>query len=101
MMAPTERSMPAVITISVWAMPITPMIVTCWMISDRLKEERKREPTMRLKSRDAEQQHDRRHRSRIGMEKMLQPAQRGFGADLEFGHAVVFLSSSFLSDCGL
>src|SRR5882724_1037158 len=50
MMAPTDRSMPAVITISVWATPITPMIVTCWMISDRLNEERKRGPTMRPKA---------------------------------------------------
>jgi hypothetical protein len=46
MMAPTERSIPAVITISVWAMPMMPMIVTCWMIRDRLNVDRKREPTV-------------------------------------------------------
>src|ERR1700704_491251 len=50
MIAPTERSMPAGITISVWAIPITPMIVTCWMINDRLKADKKREPTIRLKA---------------------------------------------------
>ena len=36
MMAPTDRSMPAVRMISVWAMPTMPMIVTCCRISDRL-----------------------------------------------------------------
>ncbi|MNY36062.1 hypothetical protein D3C86_1705220 [compost metagenome] len=29
MMAPTDRSMPAVRITSVWAMPIMPMMVTC------------------------------------------------------------------------
>ena len=38
MMAPTERSMPAVRMMRVWATPMMPMIVTCWMISDRLKD---------------------------------------------------------------
>jgi hypothetical protein len=47
MMAPTDKSMPAVITINVCAAPITPMIVTCWMISDRLNIDRKREPTVK------------------------------------------------------
>ena len=36
MMAPTDRSMPAVRMTSVCAMPRMPMIVTCCRISDRL-----------------------------------------------------------------
>ena len=37
MIAPTERSMPAVRMISVWAMPSVPTTITCWTISDRLR----------------------------------------------------------------
>ena len=36
MIAPTDRSMPAVRMISVWAMPSVPTTITCWTISDRL-----------------------------------------------------------------
>ena len=42
MIAPTERSMPAVRMISVWAMPSVPTTITCWTISDRLPGSRKR-----------------------------------------------------------
>ena len=49
MIAPTDRSMPAVSTISVCARPTMPMMVTCWRTSDRLKADRKRPPTRRLK----------------------------------------------------
>ena len=50
MMTPTDRSMPAVRMISVWAMPSVPMIVTCWRISDRLNGAKKRPPTRTLKT---------------------------------------------------
>ena len=42
MMAPTERSMPAVRMMIVWPMPSVPTIMTCWMITDRLSGLRKR-----------------------------------------------------------
>ena len=45
MMAPTDRSMPAVRMIRVWAMPTMPMIVTCCRISERLKGAKNRSPT--------------------------------------------------------
>ena len=54
MIAPTERSMPAVRMISVWAMPSMPMIVTCCRTSDRLNGAKKRAPTIRLEDHDAE-----------------------------------------------
>ncbi len=45
MMAPTDRSMPAVRITSVWAMPSTAMMVTCCSTSDRLNRAKKRPPT--------------------------------------------------------
>ncbi len=51
MIAPTERSMPAVRMISVWAMPSVPMIVTCCRISDRLKGAKNRGRRATLKTR--------------------------------------------------
>ena len=46
MIAPTERSMPAVRMTSVWAMPSVPTTITCWTISDRLAGARKRSAVM-------------------------------------------------------
>ncbi len=46
MIAPTERSMPAVRITSVWAMPSVAMIVTCCRISDRLNGAKNLPPTM-------------------------------------------------------
>ena len=48
MMAPTDRSMPAVRMIRVCAIPTIPMIVTCCRISDRLNGWKNRPPTMML-----------------------------------------------------
>ena len=48
MIAPTERSMPAVRMTSVWAMPSVPTTITCWTISDRFAGARKRS-AVRLK----------------------------------------------------
>ena len=48
MMAPTERSMPAVRMMIVWATPSVPMTITCCTISDRLAGARKRS-AVRLK----------------------------------------------------
>ena len=42
MIAPTERSMPAVRMTSVWAMPRVPTTITCWTISERFAGSRKR-----------------------------------------------------------
>ena len=50
MMAPTDRSMPAVRMISVCAIPTVPMIVTCCRISDRLKGWKNLAPTTVLNS---------------------------------------------------
>ena len=49
MIAPTDRSMPAVRMISVWAMPSVPTTITCWTISDRLPGCRNRS-AVRLKT---------------------------------------------------
>ena len=46
MIAPTERSMPAVRMTSVWAMPSVPTTITCWTISDRFAGARKRSAVM-------------------------------------------------------
>ena len=46
MIAPTERSMPAVRITSVWAMPSVPTTITCWTISERFAGARKRSAKM-------------------------------------------------------
>ena len=42
MIAPTDRSMPAVRITSVWAMPRVPTTITCWTTSERFAGSRKR-----------------------------------------------------------
>ena len=71
MMAPTERSMPAVRMTSVWAMPSVAMIVTCCRTSDRLNG--CEEPVSRRWRRtdDAEQQHEERNGRRIWVQEVL------------------------------
>ena len=85
MMAPTERSMPAVRMTSVCAMPRSAMIVTCCRISERLSGEKKPSgaviaPKMTI----ADDQDDRGDRRRVLMEEVLHPAQRPviFGSKL-------------------
>ena len=46
MMAPTERSMPAVRITSVWAMPKVPMMVTCCRTSDMLNRAKNLPPAV-------------------------------------------------------
>ena len=87
MMAPTDRSMPAVRMTSVWAMPMMPMMVTCCRISDRLKGSKKRPPTSEAENDDAEQQHDGRNGRRVGVQEMLQPPQGRSRSHLELGDA--------------
>ena len=55
MMAPTERSMPAVRMISVCAMPRMAMIVTCCSTSDRLSGAKNAAADDQLKIDDAEE----------------------------------------------
>ena len=50
MIAPTDRSMPAVRMIRVCAIPTMPMIVTCCRIRDRLNGWKNLAPTMALNS---------------------------------------------------
>ena len=80
MIAPTERSMPAVRMIRVCAMPTMPMIVTCCRIKDRLNGWKNRAPTTALNSSDAQQQHDERDRGRIGVQEVLQPLRAGLSS---------------------
>ena len=74
MIAPTERSMPAVRMTSVWAMPTMPMIVTCCRTSDRLNGGKKRSPTSDAEDQDAEQQDDEGDRRRVAVQEMLERA---------------------------
>ena len=96
MMAPTERSMPAVRMTSVWAMPSVPMIVTCCRTSDRLNGAKKPTADQRAKITTPDQQDDERHRGRIGVEEVLEPPERRRLLLLEAGDVAVGLGSTLL-----
>ena len=76
MIAPTDRSMPAVRITSVCATPMMAMIVTCCMISDRLNGWKNRPPTIALKTRIDSASTIERHDRRGRVQEPLQPAQR-------------------------
>ena len=76
MMAPTDRSMPAVSTIRVWAMPTMPMIVTCCRMSDRLNGAKNLPPTSAAKNTRAGEENDKGNNGRIGV-----AGSAGFGGD--------------------
>ena len=78
MIAPTERSMPAVRITSVWAMPRVPTTITCWTTSERFAGSRKRS-VVRLKYSDREQQDEQRPERRVAVQDVMDAgAQRGF-----------------------
>ena len=64
MMAPTERSMPAVRMTSVCAAPRMPTIATCCRISVSVKAEKNLPPISTPKTTIDSDQHDQRHRRR-------------------------------------
>ena len=61
MIAPTERSMPAVRTTSVCAAPRMPTMATCCRISVSVKGEKNFEPRKSAEEHQREHQHDQRH----------------------------------------
>ena len=73
MTMPTERSIPAVRMISVWAIPKMPMIVTCRRIVERFEPVVKARPIDRRAQDHAEEQHEERNHGRIGVQEPLDP----------------------------
>ncbi len=68
MTMPTDRSMPAVRMISVWAMPRMPMMVTCSRIVDRFEPVVKRAQLTDAPSPTPMQQDDEGNDGRIGVQ---------------------------------
>ena len=75
MMAPTDRSMPAVRMTSVCAAPTMPTIATCCRISVSEKAEKNLPPTSDAEHGERQHQHDQRHRRRVGVQEVLRPSR--------------------------
>ena len=73
MIAPTERSMPAVRMTSVWAMPSVPTTITCWTISDRFAG-RQEAVGGDAEVHDREQQDEQRPERRVAVQDVVDAA---------------------------
>ena len=85
MIAPTDRSMPAVRMTRLCAAPTMPTICTCCRISVMAKGEKNFDPSRIPKIATERQQHDQRHQRRGLVQRVLEPADQPAAGDLEFG----------------
>ena len=85
MIAATERSMPAVRMIRLWAAARMPMIDTCCMIKREIERAEEFSARDQAEGDDADNQHDHRHHGRIAVQKMLEAVDEAVGLALEGG----------------
>jgi hypothetical protein len=99
MIAPTERSMPAVRMTSVCAAPTMPTMATCWMMSVSVKALKNLPPTRIPKIATDSDEDDQRHGRLVRMQRVLRLLQKRSGRPRKDATVLSLLSRTFSNSC--